>query len=441
MDTAGCMSGGPVWLYNYWGNKERYIVTVHAYGRKGEDSNYGTRLTNNKFNDINDWLDEDSRSTDKPDLVDDGTKWAGFSPDPVTHGEELTVWNDVRNVGTASTGCFWVDYYASADYTISASEDYLIGYDQVCDVDPFTYKDAQSTLTISSDDVPSGDYVVGAIIDSQDDVDEFSESNNKMVITDDFLEVNARPDPSFAFSPTRPEIDETVSFDASGSSDSDGSVVEYRWDFDDDGTADATGRTPSHSFASCGKHTVTLTVTDDDGATATVSKTVSVNCPPSASYEYTPTEPNVDETVTFDGSASSDSDGSIVEYRWDFDGDGSTDATGSTVTHAFSSSGKYTVTLTVTDDDGATATVSKTVLVSSELPPVGDFENPPNDLDGDDKYEDVNGDETFDVVDVQALFANRDDSTITDNSEAFDFNDDGAINVVDVQRLFVMLTE
>jgi penicillin amidase len=68
--------------------------------------------------------------------------------------------------------------------------------------------------------------------------------------------------------------------------------------------------------------------------------------------------------------------------------------------------------------------------------PVGSSENPPNDPDCDGKFEDVNGDGSFDTVDVQALFANRDGETVQNNPSAFDFNADGEFDVVDVQRLF-----
>ena len=89
------------------------------------------------------------------------------------------------------------------------------------------------------------------------------------------------------------------------------------------------------------------------------------NDQPTASFTYSPSGPATGESVNFDASGSSDSDGSIQSYDWDFDGDGTTDATGESVSHAFASSGDQTVELTVTDDGGATATTTQTVSVSS----------------------------------------------------------------------------
>jgi len=71
---------------------------------------------------------------------------------------------------------------------------------------------------------------------------------------------------------------ETIRFDASGSSDSDGRIAGYAWDWTSDGTYDSSGASPStdHVFAAAGSYRVTLRVTDDDGATGTVTQTVSV---------------------------------------------------------------------------------------------------------------------------------------------------------------------
>jgi parallel beta-helix repeat protein len=68
--------------------------------------------------------------------------------------------------------------------------------------------------------------------------------------------------------------------------------------------------------------------------------------------------------------------------------------------------------------------------------PIGDFQRPPTDPDGDGLYEDINGDGEADIVDVQALFSNSGDEAIQNNPSAFDFNGDGSVNVVDVQKLF-----
>ncbi|SFK75688.1 hypothetical protein SAMN04487950_0939 [Halogranum rubrum] len=94
------------------------------------------------------------------------------------------------------------------------------------------------------------------------------------------------------------------------------------------------------------------------------------------------------------------------------------------------------------DETGQSYTVSgtsgATVTVVS-LGPIGNFQNPPNDLDGDGIYEDINGDGTFNIVDIQATFANLNDPVVTENVEKFDYNGDGKIDVVDVQALYNML--
>jgi PKD repeat protein len=157
-------------------------------------------------------------------------------------------------------------------------------------------------------------------------------------------------------------VDETISFNAAESHDPDGTIVEYFWEFGDGSTA--TGVTVSHAYSDNGLYRVILTVTDNDGATASAHATKTImNRPPIASFTETAETVDTNETISFDASDSSDPDGSIVDYSWEF-GDG-TKGTGVSVQHAYSQDGTYTVTLTVTDDDGATDTTSatKTVLI------------------------------------------------------------------------------
>lgn len=90
---------------------------------------------------------------------------------------------------------------------------------------------------------------------------------------------NEAPTANLSHRPSQPEVGETVTFDASGSSDSDGSVVEYAWDFDGNGTVDRTtsGATVGHSYSEAADYGATVTVEDDAGATDEASTTVSVN--------------------------------------------------------------------------------------------------------------------------------------------------------------------
>ena len=169
MDTYKGQSGSPVWLYNYFGEGKRYIATVHAYG--GTSYNYGCRLDNTKFDAIYDICDAETPPTDYADLIDDGQAYSGFSPTTVKPGTtSFHAWCDVRNVGTASSGGFYVCYYASEN-TVISTYDYLIGCDYVSSIDPFSWKDSDWTGTFPSG-IPDGEYWVGWIIDSENDVPE-----------------------------------------------------------------------------------------------------------------------------------------------------------------------------------------------------------------------------------------------------------------------------
>jgi len=160
-------------------------------------------------------------------------------------------------------------------------------------------------------------------------------------------------------------VDQVVEFDASESKDPDGSIDFYRWNFGD-GTSEILDISPTHSYAEAGTYEVTLTVIDDNGSSDMATTTVTISDSPFNQDPIAnvggPYSGNVDNIVSFNGSSSYDNDGTISSYSWDF-GDGDT-AIGQTTTHVYTSEGSYTVTLTVTDDDGATDTTSNTVGIS-----------------------------------------------------------------------------
>ncbi len=154
----------------------------------------------------------------------------------------------------------------------------------------------------------------------------------------------------------------TASFDGSGSSDPDGTIASYAWNFGD-GTTGTTA-TPDHAYADPGTYTVSLTVTDNAGATGTFSNSVTVTTPPP---NQAPTAAFTFNTsglsASFDASGSSDPDGTVASYAWNF-GDGSTGTT-ATPNHTYADTGTYNVELTVTDNDGDTGTITKPVSVTA----------------------------------------------------------------------------
>ena len=175
----------------------------------------------------------------------------------------------------------------------------------------------------------------------------------------------------FEYSPAEPVTGELVLFNGMLSTDIDGEIVAYAWDFNDDDTIDSTDAFTEYVFPSSGTFNVSLTVTDDSGNSDTFIQAILVDIdstppvsppssfqPPVADFSYMPTQPAAGELVLFNGTLSWDFDGEIVAYSWDFDNDGSPDANTSVAEHIFPSPGTITVSLTVTDDSGASDTLS-----------------------------------------------------------------------------------
>jgi hypothetical protein len=162
--------------------------------------------------------------------------------------------------------------------------------------------------------------------------------------------------------------DEDVTLDGSGSTDPNGTIASWSWAVND--IEIATGETPTVTFA-VGVHTVLLTVTDDEGATGTDIVEITVeafvgNQPPTADagldQTVTDADNSGDEDVTLDGSASADADGTIVSWSW---AEGGVEIANGETPVANFAVGTYTVTLTVTDDEGATGTDDVVITVAA----------------------------------------------------------------------------
>jgi PKD repeat protein len=156
----------------------------------------------------------------------------------------------------------------------------------------------------------------------------------------------------------------SVTLDASGSNDPDGTIEGYSWAFGDGGSA--IGKQPTHQYSQPGDYEITLTVTDNRGGSATKTVAVHAEAPPNQVPVASFTAAVSDLSVAFDASASSDVDGTITGYAWEF-GDGNT-GSGKTVTHVYSAAGSFDVKLTVTDNNGAEGTKTVTVNVTEPSP-------------------------------------------------------------------------
>lgn len=171
---------------------------------------------------------------------------------------------------------------------------------------------------------------------------------------------------------------ETVTCDASGSSDDD-QIVSYQWQFIetmDDGSTTSTrtvhrgtGVSERFTYSSPGVYAVELTVVDKQGNTDTTQQAITVEPAadaPDAGLSCTPTETGVGESITCSAAASTDDD-FLTEYEWNFD-DGAT-GTGETHTHTYTQPGVYRVNVTVRDTSGLTDTATQVVSVGRPQAP------------------------------------------------------------------------
>jgi PKD repeat protein len=187
--------------------------------------------------------------------------------------------------------------------------------------------------------------------------------------TNQIVVSNRPPLADFSYVPTDPMTLENISF-TDLSSDPDGTIINWTWDFDDGNLSYL--QHPIHSYSTEGQYNVTLTVVDDDYDTDSTITTLNIVdvTEPNANFSYTPLVPTILETIYFTDT-SSDPDGFIVSWSWDFgDGNSSTDQH---PTHQYNSDGVYSVTLEVEDNQGYIANLS-TVMAVGPYEPVFDIQ-------------------------------------------------------------------
>jgi YD repeat-containing protein len=167
-------------------------------------------------------------------------------------------------------------------------------------------------------------------------------------------------------------VNRSVTFRANGSTDPDGTIVRYQWDLDGNGSFETdTGATSStsRSYSTPGDRSISVRVMDNKGGTDVDTKTLFVgNDSPTASFTITPNPVTAGQTVTFNGAASSDLDGTIAKYEWDLDGNGTFETntgTVSTTSRIYANAATVNIGLRVTDDDGATGTTVRSLGVKS----------------------------------------------------------------------------
>lgn len=175
-----------------------------------------------------------------------------------------------------------------------------------------------------------------------------------------------RPTASFTVTPTAPQMNQAVRFDASGTQDEGAACLDactYNWNFGDGTTA--SGRIVSKTFTAARTYTVTLTVTDAAGSSASTGQSVTVAAvaAPTVTLAVSPSPPLAGQAAVFTATATPATGHSIARYDWTF-GDGTSQTTTvPTVVKTYDNLGTHIARVTVTDGLGQTGTGSLTFTI------------------------------------------------------------------------------
>ncbi len=173
------------------------------------------------------------------------------------------------------------------------------------------------------------------------------------------------PSAEFSMSPSPQDEGSPVQFTDLSTSYPD-AIVSWQWDFGGLGTS--TLQHPQFTFMDDGVYSISLTVTDDDGSTSSISYDIVINdLAPIPDFEWPSALQYEGSPVPFTDLSYSYPD-VIVSWEWDF-GDSGTSSL-QHPSHTYGDNDDYTVTLTVTDDDGSTASISYIVIIHNVAPEV-----------------------------------------------------------------------
>ncbi|MBN3926428.1 trypsin-like serine protease [Nostoc sp. NMS4] len=185
LDIIPGNSGGPLWLYKSDTNKPTIYGVASNETTTNNNPLYNefTRITSTRYNQIQNWIGQDTTArqpTDKADLVDSdvwfNTTRGSFNNNNIKQGDNFSITVYPRNNGTAATGTFSVSFYAStdADITNSIGSLYLIGNINVSSINPFN--SGTATWNGAFPNIPVGNYYVVSFLDPTNSIPEFDES-------------------------------------------------------------------------------------------------------------------------------------------------------------------------------------------------------------------------------------------------------------------------